>query len=86
MNFYMKSRFDIMRDIWAILVIYYAGARLTGHCAERNTLPVLRPLSKTLLRRSHRYRFQNIAVVRCCALLCAGFSRTLHRVSYFVYF
>ena len=31
-------------------------------------------------------RFQNIAVVRCCALLGAGFSRTLHRVSYFVYF
>ena len=23
---------------------------------------------------------------RSCALLCAGFSRTLHRVSYFVYF
>ena len=35
-----------------------------------NVLPVLRPLSKTLLRRSHRYRFQNIADVRCCALLC----------------
>ena len=29
---------------------------------------------------------QLCAVVRCCALLCAGFSRTLHRVSYFVYF
>ena len=32
-----------------------------------STLSVRRPLSKTLLRRSHRYRCQNITVVRCCA-------------------
>ena len=56
--------------------------RAASHIQNVPTPKSSLPFSK---HRSCALLCTDIAVVRCCALLCAGFSRTLHR-SYFVYF